>query len=399
MAISTDVRAHFDEDPESAFRWVEGQLYDRVRHVYRVFEALFELIDDTVKVDPHRAKDWGLKTLALLDLASFKYHRPRQEEDGCDWSILKPMAFAVLASCYTKCQQEDLALSILNRLRRWPQLPEGLRGSVFARLAIALLELGRVAEAEAWADRAVQLLAKKQTGARPFRCLPMALVVRGAVGIYSYERAEVEASRLFSAAEDGTRAAPIARELAEGTFLLADRRGYEDLRTAALHNVARASALAAFAGVSIELVDYPTVKRESAHWPKARWIDALCGCADSEQSPELVQRAFHEARDGFEERGLVDELVQVTVDLQWWLIARGELRQAAAESEWLRYHLDAMRFDRQVVEQWITALERREVSSEVIATVFREVRGLHRVPSPVRPGAICGSCKDVLAPR
>ena len=99
--------------------------------------------------------------------------------------------------------------------------------------------------------------------------------------------------------------------------------------------------------------------------------------------PEAAEEAFHEARDEFEKRELVDEAVKVTLDLQWWLVATGRSYEAILESEWLRYHLDAMRFDQEVVKRWMASLEGRRFPSEVMKAVFGKFRGLGRVPSPL----------------
>ena len=214
----------------------------------------------------------------------------------------------------------------------------------------------------------------------------MALVVRSSTGITRYERAEVEATRLVTAAEDGRRAAGLASELAKNAYLQIDRDSYNGLRGAALSSVMQASALGAFAGVSIRSAELPEVRPDSAHWPKVRWAEALRLCAEAGGLSEAAKDVFYEARAKFEKRELVDEAVKVTLDLQWWLVAAGRLYEAILESEWIRFHLDAMRFDREVVKQWMASLECRRFSSEVMTSVFCKLRGLGRVPSPLAVG-------------
>ena len=131
----------------------------------------------------------------------------------------------------------------------------------------------------------------------------------------------------------------MAVELANTAFLHIDRESYQGLHASALNNVARASALGAFAGISIRSAKPPEVRPDSAHWPKARWTEALCLCAEADGLPEAAKEAFYEARDDFEKRELVDEAVKVTLDLQWWLVATGRVSEAVSESEWLLYHL------------------------------------------------------------
>lgn len=77
-----------------------------------------------------------------------------------------------------------------------------------------------------------------------------------------------------------------------------------------------------------------------------------------------------------------EEVVQVTIDLQWWLIASGEVRRAGVENSAIEEVLPVVRFERQPLELWVAEVERRRVSAEVMRGVFAEVRGLQRVVDP-----------------
>ena len=140
MAIVTEVRRRFEEDPEEAFRWIENALYERTRRNVLVFEALLELIDDTVKIDSRLAKRWGHRAMSLIEMASIG-HNERS------WMSVKSTASAVTASCYTMCNQPDVAYEILDRLLKRPGLPKDIQGSICARTAITLIELGKGAQA------------------------------------------------------------------------------------------------------------------------------------------------------------------------------------------------------------------------------------------------------------
>ena len=93
--------------------------------------------------------------------------------------------------------------------------------------------------------------------------------------------------------------------------------------------------------------------------------------------------AFDEARSDKWDRGLYDDVVRITIDRQWWLMASGESFRAANESEWiLRCVAEGATFDRGMLQLWMAEIRDRRVSDVVAERVFREVRGLSRVPNP-----------------
>ena len=92
-----------------------------------------------------------------------------------------------------------------------------------------------------------------------------------------------------------------------------------------------------------------------------------------------AERFFCEAQEDFHGRGLSDEVAQVTIDFQWWLIISGRHRGAAQQSEWLLQHLDRTTFDSELIKRWIQQMHDRRLSHELVIAVFRDVRGLPRI--------------------
>lgn len=370
---------------EAGFEWIERRQPGwRSRRTIRALDAVLELIEDLVKSDPKAAQSYADRVLCLVSVAQLRpIGRPaspscRDQPPSPDprqrlsWTALEGMAYAVLASTLTALGQTDISQKILHAMSQ-RDLPKAIQGSVVYRRAVASVECKAWLDAERFANAAVSTNKTanfKTWWKTPYRSLASALLTRSYVVGLMYEYGVAGVERLEEVAIDAIRTAKLARDA-----------GFREVEAMALNTLARAGALGAFDGYALD-IEMPPIARGSVHWSKARWTTALVLCARTGELTPPAEAAFREAREDFECRGLVDEAVCVTLDLQWWLLAGGASRRAALESVWLLEHLEAMSFDCETVRLWIRHVERRRISTQLVEAVYREVRGLPRVSGP-----------------
>ena len=147
----------------------------------------------------------------------------------------------------------------------------------------------------------------------------------------------------------------------------------------------------AFTGADVELAPYeelglPEPAISSARWAQARWTEGLYRCACTDWLTEGAKACFEVAREDRYRRAAADDVVALTVDLQWWLLRKGRFQEAHLESEWVRQHLEPCTYDKVVLRRWMSEIETRYVAMETVQAVFREVRKVANVGHPVSAG-------------
>lgn len=378
MAIRTEVRERFEKDPEDAFRWVERGLSGRQRRIVLLLWGLLEEIDGLIAVDPDRAHHLAERAFAV-------------SHGGTDSPAVMGMAYGVLASSYIAVKREREALRLLKRGRELKGILPDVRGSLLAREAVALRELRRWDEARWKSERSVksyESIAKSSVVSwSDFNSLPMALIVRARVWVDMFQHCPEQDVGLEQVVADSSRALSLSHKLR-----------LRRIPFLAIGNLGVVIAARGFSEEGLTLKEARAIRglvqtarrgfaSSSCQWAMSRWLEGLLEAQVSRVLTPAAERAFRSGRDVLVALGRIDEAVELTLDLQWWLIESGSPGRAVIECRWLESRLDEMRYDHDVVRRWIVDVRRGHLEAAALSAVFREVRGVRGVRAP---GAIHG---------
>lgn len=285
---------------------------------------------------------------------------------------VKGLSLACYGTALANSREETQALEVIGRALRSFELSTGVRGVLHVRASSAALRCRRFLDAERFANQGEKVFRQGTFKIlNPFDCLESALLVRCNVLASSYCFGGADAAVLTRAADD-------AREVLssnKSTFV----GNAADL-------LVWVSACQGMSGVDVSSITEPRNSHRSGtmEWAKSKWSKGLLRCAQIRRLEAGTERHFREARDALMALNLVDDVVLITIDLQFWLIASGQPRRAALESAVIRSFLPAVSDvprESEAIVLWLLEVDERKLSVEVAETVFREVRGIPRVPN------------------
>ena len=111
--------------------------------------------------------------------------------------------------------------------------------------------------------------------------------------------------------------------------------------------------------------------------------EGLYRCVVANRLTGDAQVCLVDAREDRRRRARANDVVQLTVDLQWWLLKEGRYQEAHFESEWIRQHLNVCSYDKAVLMHWMAEIETRQVTLETVQELFWKVRQVPNAGHPV----------------
>lgn len=348
----------FNSDPEEAMHYARARLFQR----YDVAAARASLAFFEGWRPRHSALPWVEQLMGLFTVMETRGARG-PIRDLVPLMEVKGLACGVYGTCLTLAGFHRTADEVLSRARRCFEPSAQVRAVLDTRQAEVALKLFRFPEAQRLADRGLAAMANDDGSLMPFCCRDSALLVRGTVlgSRYIYANAPLDVLVEAIRVADEVLLSPI-----------------EELSGLAANMLVVFSAFMCFEGLptpGCPEVAIPSGQREGAY---SRWSRALLACAKQRTLSQGAEVYFREARVLFTELDLVFDVIQVTIDLQFWLIVSGKTREAASESTLIRRYLHTVtdKTQRDAISLWLVEVEQRRLSAEVAEQVYCEVRRL-----------------------
>lgn len=366
MSNSNVLKQRFREDPGEAVAFIRAEVLGRNRQVTVFLRTLLECLDELRSTDPGKAVTLCESVIALLNVRSRWRGSPSERVRG-----LLGLSHGVYGSSLAVQGNRELAeVALTSGLKLDP--PQEIEAALEARRAILAMHNHRFPDALRLADRALLLTKDERWWRSVYTGRDAFYLVRSTIVLNGYQCGVIPFATLSQAERDA---------------LSGLDSSFEEVRETARNLLLVVATFRCFAGefMEFDLPEHPprTFPRGSVLLAKSYWTWALASII-KRSFTERPERCLREARDIFIARGLSDEVVQVTLDLQWWLIASGAPLRAILENTLIEECLDLVRFERRPLELWMAEVERRRISEDVLRGVFGEVRGLQRVIHPAK---------------
>lgn len=348
----------FNGDPEAAVEHVRRKQVDRLK--LSAFRSSLAYFDEWRPKSS--ALPWVERVLGYLPVIESKGERG-PAPDPQQFVDMKSLGEAVKCSCLSSAGHHKLAARVLSRARVFKPSPL-FAAVVDNRMAPIVLELDRFSEAEELAERAVGAFQHGEKSMKPFCSRDMTLLTRGNVlgSRYLFDRRATGDVQL------------LLRVVSDAQEVLCSRA--ENLASYASAMLVAASACMCFAGLKLpECPEVPKLRGRLQN-AKGRWSQALLSCASSRYLSEESENQFRSAREDMFDLGLTQDVIHVTLDLQFWLIVSTRLRHAAAESHVIRPILPILgnREQEDAVASWLSEVDQLILSYSTAQRVLSEVR-------------------------